>query len=98
MTLSQPMITLRHVATALQRCGATLGRAVRRLTIPGIDIRDVFLVTGLVLLFYGLWRVWEPLSFVVVGALLIRLALLEPSPAAPAPHPGQEKRLRHGAR
>lgn len=85
-----------HLLARLRRWLVASWSFACRLTAP--DIRDVFLVVGLGLLFYGLWQVWQPLPYIVVGALLIWLALLEPSPAASVPHSGQEKRLRHGAR
>ncbi len=46
-----------------------------RLSLP-FDLADIFAVIGLVLLGYGLLRVWEPLAPIVVGSLLIGYAVL----------------------
>lgn len=41
-----------------------------------IDLADITFVVGLLLLGYGLWRIYEPLAFVVTGAVLVGLVLI----------------------
>jgi hypothetical protein len=60
-----------------------------------IDIRDVFLLSGIALLGFGLWQIWKPLPYVVIGALLIKLAVSQVPPHIPS---SQELRKRHGTR
>lgn len=35
------------------------------------DLKDILIVLGAGLLGYGLWQIWPPLAFVVIGALAI---------------------------
>lgn len=63
--------------------------------ITRVDIQDVLLLAGLALLAYGLWQIWKPLPYVVIGGLLVRLAVW---PITPTVVPQPEKRTRHGAR
>jgi hypothetical protein len=51
-----------------------------------VDVHDVCLLVGLALLWSGLWAIWRPLPFVVVGTLLVWLALAPP-PLPPGPPP-----------
>lgn len=36
---------------------------------------DVLAIYGVILLAVGLWQIWPPLAFLVIGALLVILAL-----------------------
>ncbi len=40
-----------------------------------IDAREVMLFAGLGLLGYGLWPIYQPLSFIVPGAVLAGVAI-----------------------
>jgi len=48
-----------------------LWQYVKTIALTPIDIRDIFLITGLGSLGYGLWIRAPWLAFVVVGAVLI---------------------------
>jgi hypothetical protein len=63
--------------------------------VSAVDVRDVFLLSGIALLAIGLWQIWKPLPYVVIGALLIKLAVGSLTPPVPS---RQEMRKRHGPR
>jgi hypothetical protein len=41
-----------------------------------IDIADTTFIIGLLLVAYGLWRVYEPLAYIGSGSLLVGLVLV----------------------
>lgn len=55
------------IFSALKRFGALLARA--------FDLRDAFLLIGLILLAAGLALVWRPAALIAPGAILIYVAL-----------------------
>jgi len=49
-------------------------RALRLLR-DAFDVRDLFMLSGLSGMFYGIWQVYPPAAWMVVGAVLFWLAV-----------------------
>jgi len=53
-----------------------IGNLVPGHFVPGIDGWDLLAGGGLASIFYGLWCIWPPVAYIVVGALVIGLVVL----------------------
>jgi len=58
----------------LQTIKQGMARALRLLRTV-IALRDLFMFSGLTGMFYGIWQVYPPAAWVVVGAVLFWLAV-----------------------